>query len=70
MTYVYGPSATVEPGGFALSNDEYTVDCDECGQPAIRRSWESVEGGSINCYSSTTCNHCGFTDGDGDDDDC
>lgn len=49
---------------YAFSNDieRDTVICDSCGKDADYKSYERVEGGSINSYSCTNCSHCGYSD--------
>ncbi|MDF4211173.1 hypothetical protein P2W50_31465 [Pseudomonas protegens] len=59
---VYG--SCVEPGGMLLDDDECECECPACGGVAIRRDWESVEGGSINPYWSLHCTACKHRDGD------
>lgn len=68
-TIVYG--SCVEPGGMELDDDRCECECPECRAVAIRRDWESVEGGCINAYWSVRCAACGYADGvypDSDDD--
>lgn len=66
MTIVYGN--TIEPGGMKLDSDCFETECPECHSPkAIMRFWESCEGGSINQNRSLSCNHCFYTEGDGED---
>ena len=62
-TRVYG-SATVEPGGFYLDNETWTVPCDKCGKDGQQRSWEELEGGSIERYHRFMCKHCGHFETD------
>lgn len=59
---VYG--GCIEPGGMELDDDKYECECPACGGVAIRRDWDSVEGGSINPYWSLSCTVCPHYDGD------
>ncbi len=54
---VYG--SCIEPGGMPLARDLEYVKCSCCGKDAIFQYWEEVEGGSLNSYTSTHCEHCG-----------
>lgn len=53
------PRETLEPY-------QYTVSCPQCGKEASREDYERVEGGSLNSYVRTQCNHCGYADDNGD----
>lgn len=53
------PGETLEPY-------QYTVSCPQCGKEASREDYERVEGGSLNSYVRTQCNHCGYADDNGD----
>ncbi len=66
MTRVYG--GCIEPGGMALDDLSQVDACPECERPAHYRYWEACEAGAINGYSSISCDHCGFVDGDEPDD--
>lgn len=68
MTIVYGNQ--VEPGGMTLDDTSDRIECPNCGkETAVSRYWEACEGGSINQYHSIYCSECGYSEGDGCDDD-
>ncbi len=60
--YSDNPGACIEPGGYELDNETDVIDCERCGADAIRRNWETVDGGSINAHWRWWCTHCGASD--------
>ena len=61
MTVAYG--GCIEPGGMVLDDSREMIECPVCSAPAQRHHAERSEGGSLNCYSSISCRHCGHEEG-------